>query len=245
MARAAQIYEFNLAANQSVELLVEGGFYKLLAASGNVKVSREGGSSIGPLLPGQGERLNFKRLTIQDISGAANTIDILVADESFVDTRIYGNVQVIDGGRLITMNGDAFGGWAQLGGTAGNYTHLQLWNPAGRTKNIALSKIIIGSGTGSPVLQLRWYATPLATLWANPNSKKLGAANSTAELRNETPATIYGNGANLKVWGIANTPYPFEFKEPLIIQPGMGLVVVNDTVNSHAYACFDFYEFIP
>lgn len=245
MGRTAQIYEKTIPANGSDVLLVEGGFYKVLAATGAIKISREGGSAIGPILPGQGERENFRRLTIQNLTAGVNTVRILVADESFEDTRIYGEVSVIDGGRSITMANKSFGGYAQQAATVGNFAHVQLWNPVGRTVNIAVSKIIMNSVAGSGV-NLRWFGTPLTTLALNPNSKKIGVGpNSTAELRNEANAAILGNAANLIAWIPAIVALQVDFKEPIIIQPGMGLVVANQNVNTYLTASFDFYEFTP
>ena len=52
-----------------------------------------------------------------------------------------------------------------------------------------------------------------------------------------------GAGANISAWGSANQNSVFDFKEPIVIGPGMGLIVVNQTVNLHILASFDFYEF--
>lgn len=244
MSRAAQIYEFNLTANQVVQLLVTGGFYKLLAASGNVKVTRSNGSTISPLLPGQGERVDFEYLTIQDTSGAANVIDILVADESFVDTRIYGNVSVIDGGRVLSMAENCFGGYGASAPSPGLYSHSQLWNPGSRTKFIAVEQVWISSYAGS-VFQLRYNAAALSTLFMAPQNKKLGAVASTAECRHEQNAGVLGTALSPHVYQNGNAFVNVPFKAPIIIPPGSGLIVVNGSVNTAISAAYDFYEFIP
>lgn len=247
MARAAQIYDFNLAANQSVELLVEGGFYKLTAASGNVKVTREGGSSINPLLPGQGERLTFKRLTIQDTSGEANTVSILVADESFVDTRIYGNVQVIDGGRLLTMTDAAYVATSTTNPSVGNYAMHQLWNPAGNTKWAAVSRVIVSNSGANTAIQLRPHNVALATLGniAQPKKIDTGFSNSTMQNRSDLAAAIVGGSVIGFFWASPSAPYVFEFKEPIVIKPGQGLISAQANTNTALATNFDFYEFTP
>ena len=247
MARAAQIYDFNLAANQTVELLVEAGFYKLLSASGNVKVTREGGSTISPLLPGQGERLNFKRLTIQDTSGEANAVSILLADESFVDTRIYGAVNVIDGGRLLTMTDAAYVGSGLSGAGVGLYSCIQLWNPGTNTKWAAVSRVICSTYSSTPIFQLRPHNAALATLGNIPQPKKIdtGVSNSVMQMRLEQAAAIPGGSVIGVTYGTANQIWPYDFKEPIIVKPGQSLLLVNGTVNAAMCGNFDFIEFTP
>lgn len=248
MARAAQIYKFTCTANGSDILLVSGGFYKVLSATGTIKISREGGSAIGPILPGQGERENFNRLTILDTTGAANTGYILIADASFEDTRVYGEVGVVDGGLARTMANAGFGGMVELAGSVGNYSHLQLFNPVANPRNLVVSRLLISSGSVDPVVLIRAYNGALTTLSGNPNpnSKKIiVGANSTAELRTQVNATLLGTGVNNAFYGLSKTPISIDFKEPMVLTPNTGLLVVNTVVNSHIMATFDFNEVTP
>lgn len=88
MGRATQTYDFTLTAGGSQVLNVEGSFYRIQSATGNVEVRRDGGSVLGPLTVGQGERAEFRRLTLRDLSGGANSGRILVADGSFIDDTV-------------------------------------------------------------------------------------------------------------------------------------------------------------
>jgi hypothetical protein len=247
MTRAAKIYEYPLAANQTVIIPVDGGFYKLLAATGDVQISRNGNTGLRPLLPGQGERENFKTLTITDLSGAANNVEIIVADNNFVDDRIYGNVQVIDGGRLLTMTDAAYVGSAFVGASVGNYSAGQLWNPAGNTKWASISRVICSSSTANPVFELRPHNAALTTLGNIPQPKRVltGSSNSTMQVRRDQTVAIVGGSVIGVVLGAARSIWPFDFKEPVILPPGQGLILVNSTANADIAVNFDFYEFTP
>lgn len=87
--RATQFYDFTLAANASQTILAEGSYYKILTSTGALRIRRDGGSGIGPITAGHGERnAEYKRLTITDLSGAGNSGIIVVADADFVDEQL-------------------------------------------------------------------------------------------------------------------------------------------------------------
>lgn len=245
MARTAQIYELILAANATETLLVEGGFYKVLAASADIKISREGGSAIGPMQPGQGERINFRRLTIQNLSASANTVDILVADDSFVDTRIYGAVQVIDGGRLLTQNNQAFGAVGSQAASVGNFSTVGLYNPIANTKWAAVSKIVISSNSATPIFHTRVNTVFLTTLVALGVSKLGSGANSVMQVRIDATAAAPGGSGITFAWGTQAMPFVIETKEPILLPPNWGITVTNQVTNSMIGASFDYTEFVP
>lgn len=245
MARTAQIYSYVIAANATVDVLVEGGFYKVLAASGDIKISREGGSAIGPILPGQGERINFRRLSIQDTSGAANTVEILVADESFVDTRIYGAVQVIDGGLLLTRQNQAFGSVGSQAASVGNFSSVGVFNPNANTKWASVSKIVVSSNSPTPIFHVRVNNVYLATLVALGMSKLANGAASTIQVRIDATAAAPTGAGIYFSYGVQAEPQTIETKEPILLPPGFGITVTNQITNSIIAASFDYTEFNP
>lgn len=242
MTSATRIYTQIIPANAVDILNVAGGFYKVLETTGDIEISRQGGNAIGPIRAGQGERAQFSTLIVRNLTATQVTARILIADESFEDTRIYGNVDVVDGGRVITMANQSFAGWVTQNAVAGEFAHLQLFNPVGRTQNIAISKLHLFT-VATCNIQLRWFATPLTTLWSSPNNKRFGGANSTAELRQQSNVAVLGNGANINTAMLANTPVQIDFKEPVVLEPGMGLVAANVTANAFLSLSVDFYEF--
>ena len=246
MTRATRTYRYSLTANQVVILPNDGGYYKILEATGPISVSRDGNTLDG-LTAGQGERENFKRLSIQDQSGAPNNIRIVIADASFVDDTIYGQVQVVDGGRLLTITDAAFVGSAAVAAAAGLYSITQLWNPGTNTKWASVSRVICSSQTANPAFQLRPSNAALTSLGNIPQPKKIltGASSCVMQTRFEQNAAILGGSVIGSVWETAQLAWPFDFKEPILLQPGQGLILVNAVLNASVQANFDFYEFTP
>lgn len=87
--KSTQLYDFTLTANGSQVILADANFYKILTATGDVAITRDGGSTVRPMRAGRGEReVDFQRLTIRDISGAPNSGTIVVGDSNFIDDTI-------------------------------------------------------------------------------------------------------------------------------------------------------------
>lgn len=83
----AKIYTIILAANGTSSQLVSGRFFKILTCTGSLNVTSDFGRLEG-IGTGQGvEKTPFNYLTLTDVSGATNTVKIVVADENFIDTN--------------------------------------------------------------------------------------------------------------------------------------------------------------
>jgi hypothetical protein len=91
--KQAKIYTFTLGANAAYNLLVAGEFFKVLAASGSLRVDAPNFLLDG-ISTGQGlEKTPFDRLTFTDKSGAGNTVTVVVGDQNFLDGTL-GNVSI-------------------------------------------------------------------------------------------------------------------------------------------------------
>jgi hypothetical protein len=87
--KVTTLYDFTLTANGSQEILADANFYKVLTSTGDISITRNGGSTIKPLRAGRGERnVEFLRLLVRDLSGAPNSGTILVGDSDFIDDTI-------------------------------------------------------------------------------------------------------------------------------------------------------------
>jgi hypothetical protein len=87
------IYPLTLAANATQRLLVQGEYFKLLSATGPVKVTADAFNLDG-IVTGQGlEKTPFSFLTITNKTAAVNTLSVLIGDENFLDA-FTGNVAV-------------------------------------------------------------------------------------------------------------------------------------------------------
>jgi hypothetical protein len=90
---AAQNYTFTVPAGGAYRLPVGGEFFKLLAATGKVRVDAKWGRIDG-MTVGQGlEKSPYDFLTFTDQTGAPNLITVLCAGQYFLDGSL-GNVQI-------------------------------------------------------------------------------------------------------------------------------------------------------
>lgn len=231
MARSAKIYDFTIPANGSFTLLVEGSYYRILSSSGALEVKRDGGSGVGPIYAGQGERdQEFKRITLVDKTGAINSGYIIISDGTFVDDRITGEVSVVDGNKARTLSDSVFMGRVAAAGVAAQTTHCQLWNPAGSGKNIVVQQFSGSTGALDSIL-FCFTTTQLLNTYGTGKSKKNGVTASTGILKYENLAAPLPTDF-LQLSTAANvTTQPYKFTEPLIITPGNGVVAKNGSVN--------------
>lgn len=243
MTRAAQIYDFTLPANGARELLVEGSYYRILSSTGAVEVRRNGGSALGPIYAGQGERAEFKRLTLVDRSGSPNVGYIIVADDTFIDDRISGEVSVIDGGKARTVANLSFLGRLYRAGSAGNYSHCQLWNQS-TTRNLIVQQFV-SSCSSAATVYLNAAGAALANIGvpANPGSKLIGGADSGAQFRYVHQASIdFGIKAMTMYQVAAVQSVLFRFTEPLVVPPGYGLTWACAGLGVDLLVNVDYYE---
>lgn len=87
--KTTTLYDFTLTAGGAQIILADANMYKVLTATGDISVTRDGGATIKPLRAGRGERnVAFTRLILRDLSGAPNSGTILVGDSDFIDDTI-------------------------------------------------------------------------------------------------------------------------------------------------------------
>lgn len=88
-----QLYDFNLAAGESMNLPVQGAYVRVISCTGNINIIADTFGKLGPISRGQGlEKSTYNRLTIQDASGAPNVGTILVSESNFIDQTLYGSI---------------------------------------------------------------------------------------------------------------------------------------------------------
>lgn len=236
-------FDFNVGANQSQHIDVVGTFIKYKSGTGTIRVRLNGGGYID-LLPGQGvNNVHFTSVDVQDRTGAQNIGTILAGIYDFRDDRITGTVDVVDGGKARTRADAASVGYASQSGSAGVYSHVQLLNPATSGKNMYVGQVsfyAIAGATGGVAI-VRWD-TPLATLVGNAGRKRLAAALSPALLRVATDPTMLMMPSPGIMFAIDSGLKLAKFSEPLLIEPGQGLVVVANNKGDGVGANFEFFE---
>ncbi|MES2482969.1 MAG: hypothetical protein V4609_13300 [Pseudomonadota bacterium] len=228
--KAFKVYPFSVAAGGSQVILAEGSFVRIMAATSEVNLTIDGVGPFGPIAAGQGFRDRpFKRIVISDASGAANVGSVIVADNDFVDQTLLGTVSVIDGGKLLTLAQKTFATRLSVAGS-GNYTAIQLWNPAGSGKRLVMRQFVgFNNGTNTNDMYCGLTATQLTLLSGNGKSKLSGGADSTAQVRYQNPV---GVATGLAQTGVMFVKVPVSDSEPYVIKPGYGFVIQTEDVNA-------------
>nr|WP_315242855.1 hypothetical protein [uncultured Albidiferax sp.] len=239
--KPAQIYTYTVPANGSVSIAVEGSFFKIITCTGPVSVSGDFGK-LGPLLAGQGLKgRNSVRFMLGDMSGAANVVSILIADDGFIDDRISGEVSVIDGEKARSIAGSLFIGLPLAPAVAGQSSYCQLWNPLGSGVNLVVNQVKLNCNIASTVLFYWSMAAGNTDQTANQAaSKKQGGAIPKAQIRvgSKAVATSFFAAPNL----VANQELLVLPRGPFVVVPGSGLQMDLNVVNTLFSANFEWYE---
>ena len=140
----------------------------------------------------------------------------------------------------LVLGGQAFLATRGSGPVAGERPHVQLLNPAGSGKRGVLTKIHLSSDVAEPI-SLRRYNTAL-TGAGTPINKNGLAGTGALQLRDQTNPILLGSFIfNIRTQALVQQPLTFG-EWPLILPPGVGLVIGIDTVNTNLVAGFEWIE---
>lgn len=134
----------------------------------------------------------------------------------------------------------AFLGSASIGPTAANYSHVQLYNPAGSGVQVIV-RTAFASVAVAAFVNLGRYDVALTTDQGTGKNSLLGAAAAQAHIRSQD------NAARLptlvaQMYLQAGLPINFASEWLVEISPGQGIVLYPDTVNTEIVAAFSWYE---
>jgi hypothetical protein len=197
---------------------------------------------------GQGQNIprGFNVLRVKNNLGQGAIIgNLVIADSGFVDNRNVGTVEVIDGGKNRSNAGIAFCAPGAAGASAGQYTIIELWNPAGSGKNAIIEQLTLSAAAATISIFAGWTSTNLiGGPVSNITSKKAGSANATSYVgiafaASATPASS-GTLLSLNLQG--NTTITYSLREPIIIPPGYGFWIGNTVVNTGFNEITEFIE---
>lgn len=153
-------------------------------------------------------------------------------------------VSTLDGSRAQTLANESFLGAAGLAASPGLYGNLQIFNPIGSGEKTEVKAIEVSLVTAGSV-NIKPYSTELTTLQGNGVSKYAGGADSKAEVRNElTGAFLASGGAWLSYSLAAGAVKTINFREPIILEEGRGILIGCFVANTQINANFEFSEFV-
>ncbi|CAI8692883.1 hypothetical protein [Burkholderia sp. IT-111MI5] len=167
---------------------------------------------------------------------------VVLSTAGFRNFRISGDVNVLDGGKSRTLSNSAFIAYGQQAAVAGQYSQVQLWNPATNPNRLVLEQIQLYAGSLCTML-LESSTAALATLIDAGQAKKLGGSVSAAAVY--AAATGVAPPTNTALGGYslaANVTTTALLREPIVIPPGYGLIAVTPTANVGTTATFEWYE---
>lgn len=244
-----KVYPISLLANQSEVIFAVGRYCRVLTATGNVSITVGDIGPFGPLAAGQGFRLpveqpEFLRIVVTDLTGSNNNGTLIVADADFVDQTLVGNVSIIDGGKARTLASQAFMGVVYQGAVAAAMSHCQLWNPPANTKSLVVESITTTTTGASGTFGVGSKNAALSTAANAPAPKLVGGSGSSASSFTQTNAVaLITAGTQLDGFnGTTNQTIMRKYAEPIVVPPGQGLIVWNNTLNADLTSIFEYFE---
>lgn len=270
-------YNFSIAANGTQNLDVVGDYVRIMSATGTVRLRTVEGWS-AELSAGQGVRYApFNRLILEDLSGAVNTGTLFIGtgDPEIIDNTVNlgGSVTVSSGTVTITNDsfnrakaaaGTMFGGmWATtLATSATSLAVLQLWNPVGSTRNLAVyaweafstdttvfldyvhayGDVDVNANNGTPINRLMTGAAPVSGAklnWTLAAATPIATYNLTRYAHNQTaqtgPFAAVAPRGNYSLEGHMYAQGVLALRNnPIIVPPGRGLTTVIQHSNGTA-----------
>ncbi|MES2688070.1 MAG: hypothetical protein V4706_14705 [Pseudomonadota bacterium] len=244
-----QTLVFKLAAAGSVNIMdtIVGyvRYYERTAGGGidpRIKISSLGGGASAELAPGEAYRLAVpvRGLVVTNMSGEPIEGKLSVApDSSSIDVgRLQGVVEVVDGGKARSKANVAFMGVTSIGASPGLNGHLQLFNPLGSGKNLVVGRLSMSVGAGG--VSFGFSAAALATAQGSGQSKLSGGAVSVATMYRE--AVVAAGTALGGITPGAGEALVYTFMEPIVVEPGYGLVCWAGDPNVALSAMFEYFE---
>lgn len=130
---------------------------------------------------------------------------------------------------FVVDNGQAFFGGTNLSGVAAEFSHIQIYNPAGSGVELLIDGAFTSINVTSTVY-LRYFDTELTTVSGFWFNQKRDGSFGVAVLRRQTDAAILGS--RIFQWrSLANTPYTLVFPSPVLLPAATGLIFATGGVN--------------
>jgi len=251
-----QVFDISIAPGASRQIDVQADYiYFLTGSAGGMDTTiafrPESGGETVYLKPGQAYKLSRNermgtRWSMLNLKGEATIVgQVLMGQGEFFDNRISGSVEVVDGGKARTIAGTTFMQCIAVGPVAGQLAFAELWNPAGSNRRLVVKSVFAATGTsGTNGIVLSYATQALATLIANCQAKRPGAATSIAQARstNSASTAVVAGQSLYREPGPNGVKLGRVFDEPLIIDPGYGLLVYTDDMGASLQANVEFIE---
>lgn len=259
-----KVFSVNLTAN--VEASVPGGnFFMLIKTSGPLNVELLSGGSVRE--KAESVEAGFKAMGIAGnaeiggryfdeahiISPTTQTIRVGISDGNGGYDRALGEVTAepkltqsalnMVGYDALTSNNFAFTGAAQVLSVTGEYPHIQLLNPVGSGRVVLIDSVRFGSSVNGVIILGR-YDTAIVTESQADGPSYIGGTANIAQLRAVSSATQLGAPPHpIYDSVLANETTLVEFKTPLRVDAGVGLIFMAGSTGSDLRVAFQWREY--
>jgi hypothetical protein len=245
-----QTFDFTIPVGGGFNLSATGRFFRYDRGSAggadeSITVTPANGGGAMVLRPGMSVTLADDNTVwyLGNVAGGGTiTGRLVVGGGSVQDSRVSGEVSVIDGAVGRVRAGQAFGANAVADASAGLVSAVQLWNPAGSGRLLVMDQVIAGSNVAGRIV-FQTGNVAMSTLISIVSGNKLAAgASSVAERRLEVSAIppAFATVGNFLVQAGASEVIKME--SPVVMPPGTGFGVRHFSVNADVVASFQYYE---
>lgn len=250
-----QIFDITVPASGAFQVNAAGRYIKYLSGNNGggdttltVTPGAKGGSKI-TLKPGQAYRISDaaptpSSWTLANYAGGATILgQVVIGDGRIDDNTFSGVVQTVDGGKARSLAGNAFGVVGYSPAVSGQYSRVQLWNPAGSNTRLVVEYFsLVSSGGPANGGFMQFTNTQLATLASNGISKLSGGAGGVGKCYMDSTAAPPSTSGESSMIVNSATAYQVRLSEPVIITPGWGFMMWGGTLNAVSQMNFEWYE---
>ena len=124
---------------------------------------------------------------------------------------------------------------------AGQFAHAELWNPAANTKKLYLESMLFSVATAGIVF-MGDFSAALASVGPIGFDKYVGGTAGVGAVRYENNAVAQITSIWTSFNMAAGVNQVLNFREPIVISPGKGVVLQSSPVNTNLSVTFEWFE---
>lgn len=242
-----ELLSFSIAAGETKRFERAGRYLEIIDAQAAVDVflTDSGGSPVDRMLAalsGMYVEEHFAAFEVANRQGTAQAVVLMVTETRGGSRRQPGNVRVIDTNRATTVDGRSWLVPNSQAAVAARLLRAGVWVPAGQSNRIVIERIEFStSGAATPFQIVTISAAPATVnaLGAGVAAKRTGGPSPLSFLRAFDDVAA-GVGTTMYVKTAVSSVY--EPKTPIVVLPGFGVVVVNNTAGQDMASNFDVIE---
>lgn len=244
MAASAGARTLNVRCKQIrlLSLLFNGG----QSTTGVLYVGLPNGGGEVPLMVGQGIELpeEISSFTVRgEIYPSTYSGRLLVGSGNFLDSRLFGTVQTVDGEREKVMQGVCFRGIASVAGGGAAGAIAQLHNGT-TNRNVFVTGIRLGA-TAADSWSYYSTTTQAPTLIGPGVNMDRAAGGSLASIRSGNDATVYAGIQNLAIgYMSASQDVQIPLDKPIWLRAGACLNVQTTSLATAPRVTFEWEEWV-